>query len=727
MISNPYTDGDVVRDQNRFIGREEIIQSILDSLNYNQITALFGQRRVGKSSILHQIENKLDQSLTWVPIYIDLQGRLRQPLKKNVSFLVKIIRQKCKLEKLLSRELGSDFETEFSGDWIQKALNNLPSTSIDTESNVKYQKHDLVFLIDEFDDAHQAELPQNAIDFYNFLTRFLGKHPYIKVIVVLGRSPEQLSPVGILALNKCHPIRIPLMTKNEVFSLITLSEPHLSYSNDACEIIWGLTKGHPALTQSLCRKIWETYIIDDGSSVTTVHQKDVEAIKQTEGSDHIIQFAWDILDPQEQVLLCMLSSKGGLRKLDLWNIIEEEQLTDYYISADSIDKKKTDDDFFHVYYPYNEDYLGSILIRLIKSDWIELNGIIFHIKIPLFRDWVNLRFQVNFLIDRLVDKRKRANQLFLKASKLDDERESVKILEHAINVDSENDKILQEYIKLTKKIIEVCFEGENIDLALDYAKRLSPYASNLAKEYIKKGEKEKRKLLILRRISLLTDSDNLIDFIEAYSLSIRLESSSMVDKQVAIISLKLLVQIGLRLGTFLLVWMLDIVFWLPVLLITLSFRNGIINPATMSLRAQNSNGLWIILSGSILFAIGKYYFNNSTDFEDASWGNRMLWILFNISSVFFIIYPNLSVISNVTLRELVLLGIPAIMVILLILEVLDYFDGIKSRLTALILTVFTLWSCSDSGSIVFRGIILSWQEFFQGFMDIFGPLFKSRR
>lgn len=76
---NPYVAGRPINNPKQFYGRDEVIQSVLDSVHNNHYI-IFGERRIGKTSVLHQIKNQLeyisntDKELHFMPIYINIQG-----------------------------------------------------------------------------------------------------------------------------------------------------------------------------------------------------------------------------------------------------------------------------------------------------------------------------------------------------------------------------------------------------------------------------------------------------------------------------------------------------------------------------------------------------------------------------------------------------------------------------------------------------------------------------
>ena len=104
MAHNPYIVGNVIKDEHSFVGRGEIVQEIINALkDFKQIVMLHGQRRVGKSSILSQVEKEISKTdLSLIPVSIDLQGRLEKSLEQLVILLAKTINKSCNLSKTIT-------------------------------------------------------------------------------------------------------------------------------------------------------------------------------------------------------------------------------------------------------------------------------------------------------------------------------------------------------------------------------------------------------------------------------------------------------------------------------------------------------------------------------------------------------------------------------------------------------------------------------------------------
>jgi len=74
---NPYIAGAPVLDTEMFFGREQLIERILQTIHNNSLL-LYGERRIGKTSLQHHLRRRLQQlddpNYEFFPIFVDLQG-----------------------------------------------------------------------------------------------------------------------------------------------------------------------------------------------------------------------------------------------------------------------------------------------------------------------------------------------------------------------------------------------------------------------------------------------------------------------------------------------------------------------------------------------------------------------------------------------------------------------------------------------------------------------------
>ena len=97
-IKNPYIAGAPVTETRMFFGREDVFDWIEKSLSgqyADHILVVHGQRRVGKTSVLKQLGNRLPEK--YLPVFFDLQGRTHTTLDRFLWWLaretVRVIKQ----------------------------------------------------------------------------------------------------------------------------------------------------------------------------------------------------------------------------------------------------------------------------------------------------------------------------------------------------------------------------------------------------------------------------------------------------------------------------------------------------------------------------------------------------------------------------------------------------------------------------------------------------------
>ena len=91
-LINPYIAGAPVTEARMFFGREDVFQWIENSIagQYaDHILVIHGQRRVGKTSVLKQLGNRLPKR--YIPVFFDLQGRTHTTLDRFLWWLAREI------------------------------------------------------------------------------------------------------------------------------------------------------------------------------------------------------------------------------------------------------------------------------------------------------------------------------------------------------------------------------------------------------------------------------------------------------------------------------------------------------------------------------------------------------------------------------------------------------------------------------------------------------------
>jgi replication-associated recombination protein RarA len=126
---NPYIAGDPVGETHAFIGRTDILNELFNMLNHPKHNAivLYGQRRIGKTSVLQYLQAELIAKGNYCPIYFDLQDKATWPLEKVVKYLARAIARALNQDE---PDLGTNPKLTFQETWLPQVVQNLPNNIV---------------------------------------------------------------------------------------------------------------------------------------------------------------------------------------------------------------------------------------------------------------------------------------------------------------------------------------------------------------------------------------------------------------------------------------------------------------------------------------------------------------------------------------------------------------------------------------------------------------------
>jgi tetratricopeptide (TPR) repeat protein len=305
---NPYVTGNAVGGSPAFIGRTDILQAIDNILCNSQQNAivLFGQRRIGKTSVLKELEAKLPEKGNYQPIFFDLMDKAHQPLEVILNDLAETISQKLNTEKPQWENTTHQFRK-----WIAELL----------ESD-KLSNKSLVLLFDEFDALNDNKAEQMRDELFRYLRAdLLPINPKkLNFIFAIGRNIGDFE-VALALFKNIISYRVSLLTSKETDKLIRLSESNhsLYWSHKTVKKIGELTNGHSYLTQLLCSCIWQQLWNQNPTHIPTVVPKKVAenipcVFNQGQSA---LEWLWDGLPPACKIVTAAfaeLGKKAALQK-----------------------------------------------------------------------------------------------------------------------------------------------------------------------------------------------------------------------------------------------------------------------------------------------------------------------------------------------------------------------------------------------------------------------------
>jgi len=315
---NPYVIGVPLTADVGFYGRQKIFTFVKDTLEaeHQNVIVLYGQRRVGKTSLLHQIARQVQSSVQ--PVYFDLQGKEGHSLGKVLYTLARTIGRPLKLKSLKQ----SDFDD--AGRFFRETFLPLAYQQLDNRR--------LLLLFDEFDVlGDELSSPEAASEtLFPYLQHLIMHERQIAFIFVVGRRIEELATHFQAIFKQAAYRRVGLLDPTSARDLIV--EPTkdiLTFSGDAIEAIFNLTAGHPYFTQLMCFETFNAMKNEDRRIVAEADIFDVvdQAIESGHGA---LTWFWDGLPRAERFIMSAVahvSDDSGLASQEaIRQILEKHRI-----------------------------------------------------------------------------------------------------------------------------------------------------------------------------------------------------------------------------------------------------------------------------------------------------------------------------------------------------------------------------------------------------------------
>jgi len=271
---NPYVAGAPVLEEEMFFGRRELVDRILQTIHNNSLL-LYGERRIGKTSIQHQLKKRLrrldDPLYEFHPVFVDLQGT---PETRFFQTIAEDIFQEL-APVLDGLRPGIDNSGEYSyRDFVRDVRAVLKTLEMRTSKKVR-----LVLLIDEVDELNDYDPRVNQ----KLRSLFMKSFAESLVAVVSGvEIKKHWEREGSPWYNFFEEIEVKPFEPREAQELIERPIGSMFKLDDGVvERIISLTAGKPYLIQRLCISL-----------VTRLHEQhrrkitiaDVEAVGRPEAA-----------------------------------------------------------------------------------------------------------------------------------------------------------------------------------------------------------------------------------------------------------------------------------------------------------------------------------------------------------------------------------------------------------------------------------------------------------
>jgi len=371
-----------VETEEELVGRKEQLDE-LESIITNERSVgsafVFGQKRVGKTSIVKTLKNRIERiyKSKYLIIYLESGDYITPDPHETIDRLGKRIIKAIKdSDKRFDRLSDPNFSGALSP--ITEFLNDVISIKPDTR---------IVFILDEFDELPIDLYKRSKLGDAFFQTiRSISNKKEFGFILVGGEIMSFIISCQGEPLNKFKSLTIDYFDKEEHLSdfrdlvVMPVSE-WLEYSDDAIHKIFDYTAGNPFFTKYVCSELFKIMVESRDNFIT---EREVEkavsrAIKKMASNQ--FQHFWDdgiiesgVREEEKSIkrrkILLIISEL--LNEGEQVNIDNIKKLADkYYISEDFIVREVSEFERRNILVKRNNKY--DIKVKLFKK-WLLEKG-----------------------------------------------------------------------------------------------------------------------------------------------------------------------------------------------------------------------------------------------------------------------------------------------------------------------------------------------------------------
>ena len=409
-IINPYIAGAPVTEARMFFGREDVFDWIEKSITgqwAEHILVIHGQRRVGKTSVLKQLGNKLPSK--YIPVFFDLQGRTHTTLDRFLWWLAREIVRELKQESNIDISLPEKEAFTEDAEFFENHF--LP----DLQSRIG--ERTLLLTFDEFDNLEESEIKEAlGRPLIDHLRRLMGMQglTFIFSIGSSGRKLENMQASYTEFFKTALYKKISFLNENQTQKLVTSPvEGILEYEPAAVKSIYAIASGHPYFTQLTCHEVFARC---QQTEQRRVQKVDVESVLDdvVERGTVNLKFVWDDATDLEKWILAALA---------------QSEKTDNRSLAEYLHKQRV---------RFSDTDLNSSLLHLREKDVLTSENLFI---IQLLKRWLEKNRPIEQVREELTEVNPIANryiEIGLEFSETRQYDQAIDSFQRALEVDPDN-------------------------------------------------------------------------------------------------------------------------------------------------------------------------------------------------------------------------------------------------------------------------------------------------
>lgn len=347
-----------------FKGRESEVQEIVDRLRGRERDNplfIWGQQRIGKTSLLWHLEKDILQNEKYLVVYVTLHDVLHQPMGYFLHRIASQIEQKVQREELkIPSHYRMRHDPVFS---FQKFIEQLEQVM---------GPQSLLIIVDEFQGIGTLkEEGATKQDVFTYFRSLLQRGVTVNFLFCGGGVPNHLLTLSGLnsLLSVVDPIKVDSLEKEAAEALVTELDASLHYEELAVGKLLEIADCHPCYLKYLCRELYVTRT-SQRISLADVERVIEQTMEWGPKLEALIQHFWE-MDLQNPALAkknkYVLSAIAGAADSSRWITINKlaEQMHSYL----------------------NEEELPALLANLTGYGSIDMSSSNYRIHLPLLDLW----------------------------------------------------------------------------------------------------------------------------------------------------------------------------------------------------------------------------------------------------------------------------------------------------------------------------------------------------
>ncbi len=261
---NPYSNS-IIENLEKLYGREEILEELKSNILSDNIESykLWGQKRVGKSSIVKTLKSILKEEEKVIIVYRSLGGL------KNTDPLITF----NSLGESLCSEVYEELDRKIKDPSLRESLRSIKvpvfnGSMLPLENYIKQLKRidvslRFIFILDEFDRINEEFfLPGNLGETLSLsIGKGLNENKFIGFILVGSENMHLLDRQGI-NYNSYQEKEVDTFSKQKEYkSFVQIVKgpvtPYINYTDEAIEKIFYSSNGNPYFANLICSNIFK--------------------------------------------------------------------------------------------------------------------------------------------------------------------------------------------------------------------------------------------------------------------------------------------------------------------------------------------------------------------------------------------------------------------------------------------------------------------------------------